>query len=73
MQYTLVTQSSQFLLHNHIRWQIPGCMLFVDDIVLIGDVVISRIERFRYLDSIIQENGEVDEDINQRIKIGWQK
>jgi len=30
-----------------------------------------RVERFRYLGSIIHENGEIDEDINQRIKIGW--
>ena len=36
-------------------------------------VVIPRVERFRYLGSIIHENGEIDEDINQRIKIGWQK
>jgi len=38
--------------------------------VTIGDAVIPSVERFRYLGSIIQENGEVDEDINQRIKIG---
>jgi len=39
----------------------------------IEDAVIPLVERFRYLGSIIQENGEIDEDINQRIKIGWQK
>jgi len=36
-------------------------------------VVVPRVERFRYLGSIIQENGEIDKDINQQIKIGWQK
>ena len=35
--------------------------------------VISKVERFRYLESIIQGNGEIDEDINQQVKIGWQK
>ena len=41
--------------------------------VAIEGVVIPRIEKFRYLGSIIQEKGEIHEDINQRIKIGWQK
>jgi len=42
----------------------------VENEVAIEDAVIPRVERFRYLGSIIQENGEIDEDINQRIKIG---
>ena len=41
--------------------------------VAIEGAVIPRVNRFRYLGSIIQENGKIDEDINQRIKIGWQK
>ena len=41
--------------------------------VVIEGTVIPRIERFRYLGLIIQENGEIDEDINQRIRVGWQK
>ena len=106
-----------------IQDEIPWCMLFADDIVLIdesregvntklerwrdtleakgfrlsrskteylhcsfsgverevaGEVaiegtIVPRVERFRYLGSIIQENGEIDEDINHRIKVGWQK
>ena len=42
----------------------------VVDKVTIEGAVISRIKRFRYLGSIIHGNGEIDEDINQRIKIG---
>jgi len=41
--------------------------------VAIEGPIIPRVERFRYLGSIIQENGEIDEDINHRIKVGWQK
>jgi len=41
--------------------------------VAIEGAIIPRVERFRYLGSIIQENGEIDEDINHRIKVGWQK
>jgi len=35
--------------------------------------IIPRVERFRYLGSIIQENGEIDDDFNHRIKVGWQR
>jgi len=38
--------------------------------VAIEGAIIPGVERFRYLGSIIQENGEIDEDINHRIKIG---
>ena len=41
--------------------------------IVIEGAVIPRVERFKYLGSIIQENEEIDEGINQRIKIGWQK
>ena len=34
---------------------------------------IPKVEKFKYLGSIIQQNGDIDEDINQRIKVGWQK
>jgi len=44
----------------------------VSDVVIEG-LVLSRVERFRDLGSIIQENGEIDKDINQWIKGGWQK
>jgi len=34
---------------------------------------IPKVDNFKYLGSIIQQNGDIDEDINQRIKVGWQK
>jgi len=41
--------------------------------VTIEGPILPRVERFKYLGSIIQENGEIEEDINHRIKVGWQK
>ena len=41
--------------------------------VTIDGLSIPKVEKFKYLGSIVQQNGEIDEDINQRIKVGWQK
>jgi len=41
--------------------------------VAIEGAIIPRVERFRYLGSVIHEDREIDEDINYRIKVGWQK
>ena len=54
------------------------CRFSADEGGVTGEVAIEgasipRVERFRYLGSIIQENGEIDEDINHRIKVGWKK
>jgi len=32
-----------------------------------------KVGKFKYLGSIIQRNGDIDEDINQQIRVGWQK
>ena len=34
---------------------------------------ITKSDRFRYLGSILQENGELDGDLNHRIRVGWMK
>ena len=34
---------------------------------------IPKVDKFKYLGSIIQQNGDIDEDIKQRIRVGWQK
>ncbi|KAM2784937.1 hypothetical protein PS2_006010 [Malus domestica] len=110
-------------LTGHIQDDIPWCMLFADDIVLIdetqegvnaklnlwrevleskglrlsrskteymeckfsanggqnelgvriGDQEIPKSDRFRYLGSILQKNGELDGDLNHRIQAGWMK
>ena len=41
--------------------------------VTMGGVVMPRVEKLKYLGSIIEEGGDIDEDINHRIRVGWQK
>jgi len=36
--------------------------------VTMGGVVILRVEKFKYLESIMEEKGDIDEDINHRIR-----
>ena len=38
-----------------------------------GGVAIPRAEKFWYLGLIIEEKRDIDEDINQHIRVGWQK
>ena len=38
-----------------------------------GGVVIPRVEKFKYLGSIVEQRGDINEDINHRIRVGWQK
>ncbi|KAM7490942.1 hypothetical protein LguiA_033863 [Lonicera macranthoides] len=111
------------VLTEHIQEPAPRCMLFADDIVLVGesreelngkvetwrlnleahgfrlsrskteymeykfskrrsttnlevkvgDNVIPQVTRFKYLGSIIQEDGEIEGDVNHRIQAGWLK
>ena len=39
-------------------------------VVTIEGMTITKVEKFKYLGSIIQQKGNIDEDINQRIKVG---
>ena len=43
-----------------------------EDISLEGQVV-SRKDTFRYLGSMLQRDGDIDEDVSHRIKAGWMK
>jgi len=41
--------------------------------VTIEGMQIPKVKKFKYLDSIIHFEGDIDEDISHRIKVGWQK
>ena len=43
-----------------------------EDISLEGQVV-SRKDTFRYLGSMLQRDGDIDEDVSHRIKARWMK
>ena len=38
-----------------------------------GGVVVPRVKKFKYLGSMIEEGGDIGEDISHRIRVGWQK
>jgi len=44
-----------------------------EGIVTLGNQVINKSTRFRYLGSIVQSDGEIDGDIISRIQVGWLK
>ncbi|XP_059282471.1 uncharacterized protein LOC132036212 [Lycium ferocissimum] len=41
--------------------------------VKLGTQIIQKIDNFKYLGSIIQRNGEIDDDVTHRIGAGWMK
>ena len=41
--------------------------------VIIGDIIVPRVEKFGYLSSIIQNKGDINEYIVHCIRLGWQK
>ena len=41
--------------------------------VTIDGMAIPKVEKFKYLGSIIHHKGSIDEDITQCIKVDWQK
>jgi hypothetical protein len=42
------------------------------DVRLDGQVVPKK-DTFRYLESMLQKNGDIDEDVSHRIRAGWLK
>jgi len=41
--------------------------------VTLGRVGVPRVEKFKYLGSIVEEMGDIDEGISHRIRVGWKK
>ena len=41
--------------------------------VKVGDHIIPQVTRFKYLGSVVQNDGEIEADVNHRIQDGWLK
>ena len=41
--------------------------------ISLEDQVVPRNDTFRYLGSMLQRDGDIDEDVSHRIKAGWMK
>ena len=41
--------------------------------VKVGDHIIPQVTRFKYLGSVVQNDGEIEADVNHRIQVGWLK
>ena len=39
--------------------------------VTIGEYVVASTTKFKYIRFVIQSDGEIDEDVTQRIQVGW--
>ena len=43
------------------------------EVVTMGRLVIPRVGKFEYLGLIIEQNKDINEDVNHRIRLGWKK
>ncbi|XP_070003312.1 uncharacterized protein [Nicotiana sylvestris] len=58
---------------EYLECKFNGVTQEADEDVRLDMQVISRRENFKYLGSIIQNDGEIDEDVTHRIRVGWMK
>ena len=57
---------------EYMRCEFSGVRSDDGDVTLAGQVV-PRKDTFRYLGSMLQSDGEIDEDVSHRIRAGWMK
>jgi hypothetical protein len=50
-----------------------GTTISEDGDVSLGGRVVPKEDTFRYLRSMLQRDGDIDEDVSHRIKAGWMK
>ena len=55
-----------------MRCEFSGVRSEDEDVTLVGQVVPRR-DIFRYLGSMLQSDGEIDEDVSHRIRARWVK
>ena len=57
---------------EYMRCEFSGVRSEDGDVTLAGQVVPRR-DTFRYLGSMLQSDGEIDDDVSHRIRAGWVK
>jgi hypothetical protein len=50
-----------------------GTTISEDGDVSLGGHVVPKKDTFRYLGSMLQRDGDIDEDVSHRTKTGWMK
>ena len=50
-----------------------GTTISEDGDVSLGGQVVPKKDTFHYLGSMLQRDGDIDEDVSHRIKAGWMK
>jgi hypothetical protein len=50
-----------------------GTTISEDGDVSLGAQVVPKKDTFRYLESILQRDGDIDENVSHKIKTGWMK
>jgi hypothetical protein len=57
---------------EYMKYDFGATMLEEGDVRLDGQVVPKK-DTFHYLGSMLQKDGNIDEDLSHRIKVGWLK
>ncbi|KAM2423333.1 hypothetical protein ACFX1W_021073 [Malus domestica] len=77
MPHLPMRQIRQPIWVNHVHLMFAFLSLSIYILIHTNDrsnlAKITKSDRFRYLGSILQENGELDGDLNHRIQAGWMK
>ena len=50
-----------------------GMTTYEEGYISLESQVVPRKDTFRYLGSMLQRDGDIDEDVSHRIKAGWMK
>jgi len=57
---------------EYLRCEFSGAEGNGGEVTLGGDAI-PKVDKFKHLGSIIEKRGDIDEDINPHIRVGWQK
>ena len=57
----------------YLKYLVSVQMIFRNIIISLEGQVVPRKDTFRYLGSMLQRDGDIDEDVSHRIKAGWMK